>query len=76
MQVSMDMSDATELEQLLQFLAEWMEFDHDYLAPSLARYLCVEVEGCGPGTLVDDFSKFRFLLGAIGGEGVFALDER
>jgi hypothetical protein len=74
-QVPLDMSDAMELEQLLGFLAAWMKFDHDYLAPSLARYLGVEVEGSGPDSLADDFNKFRFLLGATDGEGVFTPDE-
>ena len=52
-----------------------MKSDHDYLAPSLARYLGIDVEGHGPETLVDDFNRFRFLLGAADGEGVFTQDE-
>lgn len=32
MQVILDMTDAMELEQLLDFVARWMKFDHDYLA--------------------------------------------
>ena len=42
MQVTLDMGDAMELEQLLEFLAGWMKADRDYLAPSLARYLGTE----------------------------------
>ena len=42
MHVTLDMADAMELEQLLDFLADWMKSDHDYLAPSLARFLGVE----------------------------------
>jgi hypothetical protein len=75
MQVTLDMSDAMELEQLLGSLAGWMKAEHDYLAPSLARYLGVDVEGTGPESLADDFNRFRFLLGATGGEGVFTPDE-
>ena len=54
MQVTFDMADAMELEQPLDFLAGWIKSDHDYLAPSLARYLGVEIkdldEDC-PGSL-------------------------
>jgi hypothetical protein len=52
-----------------------MKAENDYLAPSLARYLGVEVEGQRPESLAGDFSRFRFLLGAIDGEGVFTPDE-
>ena len=76
MQVTFDMADAMELEQPLDFLAGWIKSDHDYLAPSLARFLGVEAEGCGPESLAGDFSRFRFLLDATGGEGVFTPDER
>lgn len=76
MKVTLDMTDAMELEQLLDFVARWMKFDHDYLAPSLARFLGIEVEGYGPDSLVRDFAKFRFLLGATYGEGVVIPDEQ
>ncbi len=80
MQVTLDMADAMELEQLLDFVARWMKFDHDYLAPSLARFLGieveVEVEGQGPDSLVRDFARFRFLLGATDGEGAFIPDDQ
>ncbi len=62
----LDVSDAIELAELP---------DHDYLAPSLARYLGIDVEGHGPESLADDFNRFRFLLGATDGEGVFTPDE-
>jgi hypothetical protein len=75
MQVSLEMSDAMELEQLLEFLARWMKSDRDYLAPSLARFLGVEAGGYGPESLAGDFSRFRFLPGAADGEGVFTPDE-
>jgi AcrR family transcriptional regulator len=44
MQVTLDIADAMELEQLLDFLADWMKSDHDYLAPSLAQFLGVQFE--------------------------------
>jgi hypothetical protein len=75
MQVSLEMSDAMELEQLLGLLTGWMKADRDYLAPSLARYLGVDVEGMGPESLAADFNRYRFLLGATDGEGVFTPDE-
>jgi len=79
--VNLDMTDAMELEQLLDFLARWMKAEHDCLAPSLARFLGTdhlgfEVRNSGPESLADDFSRFRFLLGATDGEGVFTPDEQ
>jgi hypothetical protein len=52
----LDASDAIELAELLQFLAGWMNSDHDYLAPSLARYLGIDGEGHGPERLADDMA--------------------
>ena len=77
MRVTLNMTDAMELEQLLGFLAGWMKADRGCLAPSLARYLAVDVdvEGMGPESLAADFNRFRFLLGATDGEGVFTPDE-
>ena len=76
MQVSLEMSDAMELEQLLGFLAGWLKSDRDCLAPSLARHLGVAAEGMGLDSLISDFSRFRFLLGATDGDGVFTPDEQ
>ncbi len=39
MHVTLDMADAMELEQLLDFLACWIKAEHACLAPSLARFL-------------------------------------
>jgi hypothetical protein len=76
MQVTPDMADAMELEQLLDFLAGWMKSDHDYLAPSLTRFLGVQAPDMDPGSLAADFARFRFLLGATDGEGIFTPDEQ
>jgi len=81
LQVTLDMTDAMELEQLLGFLARWMKAENDCLAPSLARFLGTdrlgfEVKNSGPESLADDFSRFRFLLGATDGEGLFTPDEQ
>ena len=75
MRVTLDMADAMELEQMLDFLADWMKADHDYLALSLTRFLGVQVPDMDPGSLAADFARFRFLLGATNGEGVFTPDE-
>ena len=81
MQVTLDMSDAMELEQLLDFLARWMRSENACLAPSLARFLGtdrlgLETKAAEPESLVDDFNRFRFLLGATDGEGVFSPDKQ
>jgi hypothetical protein len=76
MQVTLDMADAMELEQLLDFLAGWMKSDHDYLAVSLTRFLGIHAPDVNPGSLAADFARFRFLLGATEGEGVFTPDEQ
>jgi hypothetical protein len=73
--VTLAMADAIELEQLLDFLACWMKSDHDYLAPSLARFLGTEAADMDPGSLAADFARFRFLLGATDGEGIFTPDK-
>lgn len=80
MHVTLDMTDAMEFEQLLDFLARWMRAEHDAVAPSLARFLGAdrlgfEVRGAGPDSLAADFNRFRFLLGATDGECVFTPDE-
>lgn len=79
MHVTLDLADAMELEQLLDLLTRWMRSERDCLAPSLARFLGTdrlgfEVKGAGPESLAEDFSRFRFLLGATDGEGVFTPD--
>jgi hypothetical protein len=48
MQATLDMADAIELEQLLGFIAGWMKSDHHYIAPSLARFLGVDVRNSAP----------------------------
>src|SRR5260370_30041969 len=67
-----DVGDAIELAELLQFLSDWMESDRENLAGSLARFVGSPVYG--PGSLRDDFARFRFLLGVTDGEGVFIPD--
>lgn len=71
--IPLDAVDAFELAELLQFLSHWLESDRDNLAASLARF--VGSPGYSPGTLHDDIARFRFLLGATDGEGLFTVDE-
>lgn len=66
--------DAVELAEMLQFLGDWLEHDHDNLAASLARF--VGTPDYGPGSLREDFTRFAFLLGATDGESLFAPDQQ
>lgn len=70
--IPVDVADAVELAELLQFLGDWLESDHDNLAASLDRFVGSPVYG--PGMLRDDFARFRFLLGVTDGEGLFTAD--
>jgi hypothetical protein len=69
----LDVGDAIELAELLQFLSNWLESDHGNLAESLARF--VGSTAYGPDSLREDFARFRFLLGVTDGEGLFTPDE-
>jgi len=71
--IPVDVSDAIELAETLQFLGGWLESDRDNLAASLARF--VGSPAYGPDELRDDFARFRFLLGVTEGEGMFTPDE-
>ena len=71
--IALDAGDAAELAELLQFLGGWLEYDHNNLAASLARF--VGSTAYGPASLREDFARFRFLLGVTDGEGVFIPDE-
>lgn len=66
--------DAIELAEMLQFLGDWLDHDHDTLAASLARF--VGAPGYGPAALREDFTRFAFPLGATDGEGLFTPEER
>jgi hypothetical protein len=54
-----------------------MKAEHNFLTSSLSRFLGTdrlgfEAKGAGPESLADDFNRFRFLLGATDGEGLFS----
>jgi hypothetical protein len=69
----LDVGDAIELAELLELLGNWLESDHDNLAESLARF--IGSTAYGPASLREDFARFRFLLGATDGEGLFTPGE-
>ena len=66
---TLDVGDAAELAELLQFLRDWLTADHDPLDASLARFIG------GPGYPLDqlrsDLDRFNFLLGGNDGEPLF-----
>jgi hypothetical protein len=64
--IRFDTGDAIELAELLQFLGDWLESDHDNLTESLARFIGSTVYG--PDSLRGDFARFRFLLGVTDGK--------
>lgn len=68
----LDVADAIELAELLEFLGNWLDSDHDNLAVSLARFIGSTAYGLA--SLREDFARFRFLLGVTDGEGLFAPD--
>jgi hypothetical protein len=67
--VPLDSGDATELAEVLGLRRDWLESDRDNLAGSLARF--IGSTAYGPDALREDFARFRFLLGATDGEGLF-----
>ena len=66
---SLDLSDAIELAELLQFLRDWLTTDHERLDASLARF--VGHPAYGINQLRTDLDRFTFLLGGNDGEPLF-----
>jgi hypothetical protein len=65
MQVTLDMADAMELEQLPGFLARWMKSDQDYLASSLAREQATPAPNIADATLSRASQLFARLNGLL-----------
>jgi hypothetical protein len=68
-EVSLDISDAAELAELLQFLHDWLAADNDRLGESLRDFVgsrAYDVE-----QLRGDLNRFMFLLGGSDGEALF-----
>jgi hypothetical protein len=71
--VNVDVGDATELAELLRFLHDWLTSEHDYLDPSIRRF--VGNPAYDIGQLRTDLAGFTFLLGHDDGENLFAPGE-
>lgn len=66
---SLDVGDAAELAEILQFLGEWLAAEHGGLGASLQRY--VGRPAYGITQLRADLDRSIFLLGGSYGEPVF-----
>jgi hypothetical protein len=67
--MNLDVVDAAELAELLQFLAGWITSDPARLAPSLLAF--VGHPAYGLPQLRSDLDRFTFLLGGNDGEPLF-----
>lgn len=72
--VCLDVGDAVELGELLEFIGEWLVWDRSLLAESLGRFL--GIDGYDVDALRADLSRFTFLLGVDDGDLLFGGDER
>ena len=70
-EVKLDVVDAAELAELLQFLCQWLARDLACLGDSLAQF--VGHPAYGLAQLRDDLERFVFLLGGSDGEPLFDL---
>ncbi len=64
--VTLDVADAAELAEMLQFLSEWLARDPGRLGASLEEF--VGHPAYGTGQLRDDLERFVFLLSGSDGE--------
>jgi hypothetical protein len=68
-EVRLDVTDAAELAEMLQFLSQWLDHDPARLAASLAQV--VGNPAYGLQDLHADLERFVFLLGGSDGEPLF-----
>ena len=68
----LDLCDAAELAELLQFLADWLARDPGRLGASLEAF--VGHPAYNIGELRQDLHRFTFLLGGDDGESLFGPD--
>jgi hypothetical protein len=68
-EIKLDVTDATELAEMLQFLSQWLARDPACLAASLEEF--VGHPAYGITQLRDDLERFVFLLGGSDGEPLF-----
>jgi hypothetical protein len=66
---NLDLADAIELAELLHFLRDWLDTDHDHLNTSLQTFVGNPAYGCDQ--LRVDLDRFTFLLGGNDGEPLF-----
>jgi hypothetical protein len=67
--MNLDLGDAAELTELLQFLRDWVTADDDHLDESFAQF--VGGAGYTLGQLRSDLDRFTFLLHGNDGEALF-----
>ena len=67
--MKLDITDAAELAEILQFLSQWLAQDPSRLAASLAQF--VGHPAYGLNELRGDLERFAFLLGSSDGEPLF-----
>ena len=68
-EVKLDVTDAAELAEMLQFLSQWLGRDPGRLGPSLEEF--VGHPAYGLHELRGDLERFVFLLGGTDGEPLF-----
>lgn len=68
-EVKLDLADAAELAEMLQFLSQWLTRDPGRLGPSLEEF--VGHPAYGIRQLREDLERFTFLLGGSDGEPLF-----
>ena len=69
-QITLDLSDATELAETLAFITGWLSGSQKQaLADSFAAF--AGHPACNTDTLCADLPRFAFLLGASDGEDLF-----
>ena len=68
-ELRLDVVDAAELAELLQFLADWLARDPGRLGTSLEEF--VGNPAYNVGELRQDLDRFTFLLGGDDGESLF-----
>lgn len=71
-ELRLDVVDAAELAELLQFLSQWLARDPGRLGASLEAF--AGHPACNIGELRQDLNRFTFLLGGNDGEALFGPD--
>ena len=72
--VCLDVGDAVELGEFLEFVVRWLDSDDDGVAGSLQRF--VGHGSYGVDELRMDVARFAFLVGGRDGERLVGGDER